>query len=88
MDKQVATSETWSVEAQSSFIRRATGYSFHNRTLLEEALNTKNFRSNEANRRLAMVGASRIQDIILDDWLPTGTPTSSSRIAKKSSLYA
>lgn len=88
MDKQIATSETCGVEARTAFIRRVAGYSFHNSTLLEEALDTKNFRSAEANRRLAMVGASRIQDVILDDWLPTGAPTGSLWIANLPSSYA
>ena len=79
MDGQAYTSENPSIEAQHAFIVRVTGYSFHNSILLKEALDTNNFRSPQANRRLAMIGISRIQDVILDDWFVTGAPTSMSR---------
>lgn len=75
MDRQTHASETSGVEFQHAFILRVTGYSFHNSNLLKEALDTKNFRLSEANRRLAMIGTSRIQDVILDDWFSTGAPT-------------
>lgn len=75
MDRQAYASETSGVEAQHAFILRVTGYSFHNSILLKEALDTNNFHSPEANRRLAMIGTSRIQDVILDDWFSTGAPT-------------
>lgn len=61
-----------SSEAAVAFVRNATGYAFHNNSLLEEALDTIGFRSPDGNRRLAMIGEARLKDVILDDWFPTG----------------
>lgn len=42
-------------------------YSFQDTRLLEDTLNTTGLRSPGSNGRLAMIGESRLKDVILDD---------------------
>lgn len=61
-------------EIAHAFIRDVTGYAFHNSSLLEEALDTTEVCSVDANRRLATIGDARLRDVILNDWYQTGDP--------------
>jgi hypothetical protein len=56
----------------SSFVQDTLGYSFRNTLLLEEALDMTGLRSAGSNGRLAMIGDSRLKDVILDDWYASG----------------
>lgn len=56
----------------SNFVQNTLGYSFRNTLLLEEALDTTGLRSPGSNGRLAMIGDSRLKDVILDDWYASG----------------
>jgi hypothetical protein len=60
------------VDAVHAFIQGVTRYAFHNSSLLEEALDTTGLRSTDSNERLPMIGKSRLKNIVLDDWYPTG----------------
>jgi hypothetical protein len=55
-----------------SFVQDTLGYSFRNTLLLEEALNMTGLRSAGSNGRLAMIGDSRLKDVILDGWYASG----------------
>jgi hypothetical protein len=61
------------IEAAHAFIQDVAGYAFHNSSLLVEALDTTGIHSTGSNERLAMLGNSRLKDVILDDWYPTAT---------------
>lgn len=61
-------------EIAHAVIRDVTGYAFHNSSLLEEALDTTEVCSVDANRRLATIGDARLRDVILNDWYQTGDP--------------
>jgi hypothetical protein len=71
------------IEAAHAFIKDVAGYAFHNSSLLEEALDTTGLHSTGSNERLAMIGHSRLKDVILDDWYPTGTTKGMSTTQKK-----
>jgi dsRNA-specific ribonuclease len=71
------------IEAAHAFIKDVAGYAFHNSSLLEEALDTTGLHSTGSNERLAMIGDSRLKDVILDDWYPTGTTKGMSTTKKK-----
>lgn len=62
-----------SIVAASDFVQIALGYSFQDTCLLEKALDTTGLRSPGSNGRLAMIGDSRLKDVILDDWYASGT---------------
>jgi hypothetical protein len=62
-----------SIVAASTFVQSTLGYSFQDTRLLEEALDTTGLRSPGSNGRLAMIGDSRLKDVILDDWYASGT---------------
>jgi len=59
-------------EVASDFVQNTLGYSFRNTLLLEEALDTTGLRSPGSNGRLAMIGDSRLKDIILYNWYVSG----------------
>lgn len=61
-----------SIVAAASFVQKTLGYSFQDTRLLEEALDTTGLRSPGSNGRLAMIGDSRLKDVILDDWYASG----------------
>lgn len=63
---------TSGIVAASAFIRNTLGYSFTDTRLLEEALDSTGLRSPGSNGRLAMIGDSRLKDVILDDWYASG----------------
>jgi len=56
----------------SAFVQNTLGYSFTDTRLLEEALETTGLRSPGSNGRLAMIGDSRLKDVILDEWYASG----------------
>jgi hypothetical protein len=56
----------------SAFVQNTLGYSFTDTRLLEEALDTTGLRSPGSNGRLAMIGNSRLKDVILDEWYASG----------------
>lgn len=56
----------------SNYVQNTLGYSFRNTRLLEEAIDTTGLRSPGSNGRLAMIGDSRLKDVILDDWYASG----------------
>jgi hypothetical protein len=62
-----------SIVAASTFVQSTLGYSFQDTHLLEEALDTTGLRSPGSNGRLAMIGDSRLKDVILDDWYASGS---------------
>jgi dsRNA-specific ribonuclease len=61
------------IKAAHALIQDVTGYAFYNSSLLEGALDTTGLHSTGSNERLAMLGDSRLKDVILDDWYPTAT---------------
>lgn len=62
-----------SIITAPDFVQITLGYSFQDTRLLEEALDTTGLRSPGSNGRLAMIGDSRLKDVILDDWYASGT---------------
>jgi hypothetical protein len=60
------------IVAASSWVQNTLGYSFQDTGLLEEALDMTGLRSAGSNGRLAMIGDSRLKDVILDDWYASG----------------
>jgi len=63
---------TSGIVAASAFVQNTLGYSFTDTHLLEEALDSTGLRSPGSNGRLAMIGDSRLKDVILDDWYACG----------------
>jgi hypothetical protein len=63
---------TSGIVAAAAFVRKTLGYSFTDTRLLEEALDSTGLRSPGSNGRLAMIGDSRLKDVILDDWYASG----------------
>jgi dsRNA-specific ribonuclease len=61
-----------SIVVASSYVQNTLGYSFQDTNLLEEALDMTGLRSAGSNGRLAMIGDSRLKDVILDDWHASG----------------
>jgi dsRNA-specific ribonuclease len=61
-----------SIVVASSYVQNTLGYSFQDTNLLEEALDMTGLRSAGSNGRLAMIGDSRLKDVILDDWYASG----------------
>jgi hypothetical protein len=71
LTRQTDASMVSDIEVAHAFIRDVAGYAFHNSTLLEEALDARGPHSTSSNERLAMIGDSRLKDVVLDDWYPT-----------------
>jgi dsRNA-specific ribonuclease len=61
-----------SIVVASNYVHNTLGYSFQDTRLLEEALDTTGLRLPGSNGRLAMIGDSRLKDVILDDWYASG----------------
>jgi hypothetical protein len=83
--RQIVASMASGIEAAHAFIQDVTGYAFHNNSLLEVALDTNGLHSTGSNERLAMLGDSRLKDVILDDWYPTATTKGMSTINEQRS---
>jgi hypothetical protein len=61
-----------SIAVTSAFVQNTLGYSFADTRSFEEALDTTGLRSPDSNGRLAMIGDSRLKDVILDEWYASG----------------
>ena len=70
--RNLDTVMTSGIVAASAFVRNTLSYSFTDTRLLEEALDSTGLRSPGSNGRLAMIGDSRLKDVILDDWYASG----------------
>lgn len=53
-------------------VQDSIGYTFSQRNILAEALDTTGMRTAESNQRLAMLGDAVLKMILLDDWYASG----------------